>query len=89
MARIVDGLDLELDDLDSADEVVDDEFICSNTIDVLIGLDFYYEIVSDKRVKCEGGPLAIGSKFSYILCSDAKLNKLETLLAKTFVQILI
>jgi hypothetical protein len=49
----------QLDGLEFADEVNG----ASETIDILLGADYYYEVVTGEIIKGEMGPTAIQSKF--------------------------
>ena len=44
-----------------------DQFDDNDSIDVLIGSDYYRDIVSDETVKGENGPTAVSSKFGWLL----------------------
>ena len=61
-----DGLSnfLHLKGLPLADEVIEEE---SPDVCVLIGLDFYYDIITGEVIRGTRGPFAIGSIFGYIL----------------------
>ena len=54
----------QLDGLSLADE---DSKGNTQEVQVLIGLDHYHDIVTGELIKTENGPVAVGSKFGYIL----------------------
>lgn len=51
-----------LEDLQLADELDDN----CGTIDVLVGSDYYWEIVSGETVRGDSGPTAVSSKFVFL-----------------------
>ena len=52
-----------LEDLQLADSLNDNY----GTIDVLIGCDYYWEIVSGETLRGDSGPTAVSSKFGWLL----------------------
>jgi len=48
-----------------------DQFDDNDSIDVLIGSDYYWDIVSGETVKGENGPAAVSSKFGWFLSLTA------------------
>jgi hypothetical protein len=60
----------QLDGLEFADEING----ASETIDILLGTDYYYyEVVTGEIIKGEMGPTAIQSKFVWLLMGPVKL----------------
>jgi hypothetical protein len=59
----------QLDGLEFADEING----ASETIDILLGADYYYEVVTGEISKGEMGPTAIQSKFGCLLTGPVKL----------------
>ena len=53
----------QLDGLEFADEI----YGASETIDILLGADYYYEVVTGEIIKGEMGPTAVQSKFGWLL----------------------
>ena len=52
-------------------------------LDILIGLDLYYQIVSAERIEGDTGPVAIGSIFGYILCGPVECSQSNGLLVNS------
>ena len=52
-------------------------------IDILIGQDLYYQIVSAERIEGDTGPVAIGSIFGYLLCGPVECSQSNGLLFKS------
>ena len=52
-------------------------------IDILIGLDLYYQIVSAERIEGDTGPVAIGSIFGYLLCGPVECSQSNGLLVNS------
>lgn len=57
-----------LTDLDLADRSVIDQ----DSIDILIGSDYYWDIVTGESIRSEFGPTAINSKFGWLLSGPTK-----------------
>jgi hypothetical protein len=53
----------QLDGLEFADEING----ASETIDILLGAGYYYEVVTGEIIKGEMGPTAVQSKFGWLL----------------------
>ena len=51
-----------------ADNYTDSHNYQERPIDILIGADQYYKIVTGDIIKAEGSPTAISSIFGYLLC---------------------
>ena len=61
-----------LRELDLAD--LDESGTCNNRIDILIGADFYWRIVTGDVVRRDNGPTAISSKLGWLLSGPSTKN---------------
>ena len=55
-------------------EFADDTNGTNGTIDILIGADYYYEVVTGEIIKGDDGPTAVASKFGWLLTGPVKLS---------------
>ena len=68
--RINVGKYAHLDGLEFADDISGGD----ESIDILLGADYYFEIVTGEIIKGEEGPTAVGSKFGWLLIGPAVCN---------------
>ena len=59
-----------LRNLDLADEEPDE--VCSNSIDILIGIDYYWQVVIGDIIYGEIGPVALNSHFGWLVSGPTK-----------------
>ena len=64
-----------LQGLDLADCNYSDHDTSGNNIDMLIGSDFYWDVVIGDLVRAEKGPVAVSSKFGWLLSGPMKVNQ--------------
>ena len=57
-------------------QLADDTFDSggTETIDILVGADQYFKIISDGKIDGESGPVAMNSKLGWLLAGPAELN---------------
>ena len=65
---------LHLEDLDLADCCITDAHTSNIDIDILIGLDYYYDFITGEIIRGEEGPVAINSAFSCLVSGPTKEN---------------
>ena len=59
-------------DLADCSEIQDDHH--SDTVDVLIGLDHYWSFMYGKTIRGDSGPVAVSSKFGWVLSGQTELT---------------
>ena len=64
-----------LQGLELADCNYSDHDTSGNNIDMLIGSDFYWDVVIGDLVRAEKGPVAVSSKFGWLLSGPMKVNQ--------------
>ena len=63
-----------LQDLDLADCYITNEHNSNTDIDILIGSDYYFDLITGEIVRGEKGPVAINSVFGWLVSGPTKEN---------------
>ena len=50
---------------------------CNFEINLLVGADFYWDIVQDKIIRGDGGPTAVQSRLGYLLSSSLNSKRVQ------------
>ena len=59
-----------LSNLDLADADTDED--CSDSIDILIGIDYYWQVVIGDIIRGDSGPVALNSHFRWLVSGPTK-----------------